>query len=206
MKCDLTGNKADRLVGAICGMWCVLLMGVGVSCCACRGHRFGCCLSAQVDAMAATQTNHRRMLAADSQPSNGHRDPSQQQRQSRSGRLPSSNSTGRYLPQLSQECYRLAALAHLPQYERSPDFAAAAYSLLQGSLGRVQDATGLQTLRQDSTTGQVAISLTGEEWGTGKGCAGKAGWVCGCAGAAVRLEQPWEPEQSVARFIGWLSV
>jgi hypothetical protein len=167
-------------------MWCVIFMGIGVSCCACRGHRFGCCLSAQVDAMAATQTNHRRMLAADSQPS-GRRDPSQQQRQTGPGQLPSGNSTAPSLPRLSEECYRLAVLAHTPQYERSPDFAAAAYSLLQGSLGRVQDATGLQTLRQDSTTGQVAVSLTGEEWGTGKGCAGEAGGVCGLDDPNVSL-------------------
>lgn len=80
--------------------------------------------------------------------------------------LPSSDTTVRYMPRLSEECYQLALLARLPQSERSSDFAAAAYSLLETSLGRVQVATGLQMLQQDSITGQAAVSLTG-------GCSGK---------------------------------
>lgn len=87
---------------------------------------------------------------------------SQKQQGTAAAQLPSSNSTVRYMPRLSKECYQLAALAHLPQAERSSDFAAAAYSLLETSLGRVQEATGLQTLQQDGKTGQVAVSLTGE--------------------------------------------
>jgi hypothetical protein len=67
------------------------------------------------------------------------------------------------MPRLSEACYRLATLAQLPQSRTSsPDFAAAAYSLLESSLSRVQDVTGLQTLEQDSKTGEVvAVSLTG---------------------------------------------
>jgi hypothetical protein len=86
----------------------------------------------------------------------------QQQGSEAAAQLPKSNSAVRYMPRLSDECYQLAVLAHLPQSERSSDFAAAAYSLLQTSLGRVQEATGLQTLQQDSKTGHVAVSLTGE--------------------------------------------
>jgi hypothetical protein len=130
----------------------------------------------QVEMMAdnslETTANHkmRRLLgkeasAAEEDAADTHRAQQAQQQQQgakAAAQLPSSNSTVRYMPRLSKECYQLAALAHLPQSERSSDFAAAAYSLLESSLGRVQQATGLQTLQQDSKTGHVAVSLTGE--------------------------------------------
>lgn len=145
-------------------------------------HRDGLLLTAalhvyiQVDAMAATQTSHRRLLAQ-SDDGKGNK------------QLPSSNSTARYMPRLSDECYQLAALAHTPKFERSPDFATAAYGLLEASLGRVQEATGLPTLAQDSKTGQVAVSLTGGwcrtcTWHTR--CTHSLGGPSSCAeGAAV---------------------
>lgn len=142
------------------------------------------CCAAQVEFMArnnelealgqpAAAHSQRRLLSketsdvADGQPGSSKKLP-QQQKQA-AAQLPSSNSTVRYMPRLSEGCFQLATLAQLPQSRTSPDFAAAAYSLLESSLSRVQDLTGLQTLEQDSKTGEVvAVSLTGT-------------WLCECA-------------------------
>lgn len=135
------------------------------------------CCAAQVDFMARNTElealgqptaahSQRRLLGkemsdvAGGQPGSSKK-LSQQQKQA-AAQLPSSNSTVRYMPRLSDGCFHLATLAQLPQSRTSPDFAAAAYSLLESSLSRVQDVTGLQTLEQDSKTGEVvAVSLTG---------------------------------------------
>jgi hypothetical protein len=103
-----------------------------------------------------------------------------QQQAAAAAALPSSNSTARHLPRLSEQCYQLAALAHLPKAERSPDFAAAAVSMLSVPLSRAQDATGLQMLQQDHRTGQLAVSLTG-------GCPGAYGLYLRLTGALPQL-------------------
>lgn len=138
--------------------------------------RVRCCAVLQVGVLSdnglETTHNMRRLLdrqaAADSKAtatSKAQQIKQQQGKQQTTAaavQLPSNNTTVRYMPRLSDECYQLAQLARLPQSERSSDFAAAAYSLLETSLGKVQEASGLQTLQQDSRTGQVAVSLTGK--------------------------------------------
>jgi hypothetical protein len=117
----------------------------------------------QVDQMADTQTTQklRRLMGQSEGTGSGDGPRAQPQQQTSPARLPSSNNTARHSPRLSEQCYQLATLAHLPKAERSPDFAAAAISVLQAPLSRVQDVTGLQTLQQDHKTGQLAVSLTG---------------------------------------------
>lgn len=117
----------------------------------------------QVDQMADTQSTQklRRLMGQSEGTVSADNTKAQPQQQAAPARLPSSNSTARHLPRLSEQCYQLTTLAHLPKAERSPDFAAAAISVLQAPLSRVQDITGLQTLQQDHKTGQLAVSLTG---------------------------------------------
>lgn len=120
-----------------------------------------------------TQTSHklRHLLADPAQPKSpagaGSKQATQQaggqatQAAAAAGGLPSSNSTVRHVPKVSEQCYQLAVLARLPKAARSSDFAAAAYSLIESSLDRVQTATGLPTLQADRRTGGMAVSLTG---------------------------------------------
>lgn len=107
--------------------------------------------------MASTDTSHRRHLMGDAA---GDRKTDPKQRPTGVA-LPSSNTTARHMPRLSGQCYHLASLAHISKAERMPDFATAAYELLEASMGKVQAATGLQTLQQDGKTGKVSVSLTG---------------------------------------------
>lgn len=106
--------------------------------------------------MAGTQSSRKRQLLEG--PADRQR---QQGTQHQPAGLPSSNSTARHYPQLSEQCYKLVVLAQLPQAEHGSDFTAAAYSVLEATLSSVQAATGLQTLQQQGT-GDVAVSLTGE--------------------------------------------
>lgn len=136
----------------------------------------------QVDFMAAnskeSHDQRRRLLAAAGRkqvPGAGP-DTAMPQDSSSSSNLPSSNTTVRRMPKLSEQCYQLAVLAHPPQTDTEllSDVRAAANAVLDGTLGKLEAATGLQGATRDARGNVTAVTLTGghhdKSWRVGLSC------------------------------------
>lgn len=118
--------------------------------------------------MQAEPSNRRRLLG-DSQSQQGRKQQPGKPEQAADTPNPAASSTGqqqpqqqgRFLPQLSQECYQLAVLAEPPRVDQSYDVKALAYSVLKNSLEKVEQTTGLPTVTRNKQGGVTAVSLTG---------------------------------------------
>lgn len=91
----------------------------------------------------------------------------------------------RHVPQLSDQCYQLAALAEPPKLEQSYGVRSIAYSALTTSLDHVEKVTGLQTLSRSRQGGVRSVSLTG--WTAVIGMAALV--VLMMAGATIAVRQ-----------------